>query len=107
MKSKIKFNAELAVDTAVYTVANVFILCTMFVILKEFAELLMKDVIVRYYLCGFLAIASLVVSVVSIDSFHSKYLKNDSDSSKRQNDFFFESDLQKREGRNSDRRNMD
>jgi hypothetical protein len=107
MKSKIKFNAELAVDVAVYTVANVFILCTMFIVLKEFAELLMKDVIVRYYICGFLAIASLVVSVANIDNFHSKYLKNDSDSSKRQNDFFFESDLQKREGHNSDRRNMD
>jgi len=107
MKSKMKLNVELIVDTAIYTVANVFILCTMFIVLKEFAELLMKDVIIKYYLCGLLAIASLIISVVSIDSFHKKYLKNDSYSSKRQNDFFFESDLQKGERRYSDRRDVE
>ena len=107
MKSKMKFNAELAVDVAVYTVANVFILCTMFIVLKEFAELLMKDVIVRYYICGFLAIASLVVSVANIDNFHSKYLKNDSDSSKRQNDFFSEEDIRRGEERYDNRRKLE
>jgi amino acid permease len=99
MRLKQKINKKMVLDTTVYVASNTFILCILFVVLKEFAELLMNDIIVRHYMCGFLIITLLVISIINIESYHKKYLKNDSNTSKRQNDFFFEEDIQEGERR--------
>lgn len=94
---------EMGIDIALYVISCLFLLTVMFVIGRWLVFILSEHMIVKYYLCGFLGIAAVIMSVVNVDNFHKKYFKNDSDSSKRQNDLFFESDILREEERYTNR----
>ena len=107
-KEKIKWykNASAILDIFVYIVCCAFLTRGALLIGKKAIQLWMEEPIVKYYFCGILVIAAVCLSIANIGSFNRKYISNDSDSSKRQNDFFFESDIRREEGRYSDRRNV-
>lgn len=94
---------KIGIDIALYVVSCLFLLAVLFIIGRGLVSILSEHMIIRYYICGFLGIAAVIMSVVNIDSFHKKYFKNDSDSSKRQNDLFFESDILREEERYTNR----
>ena len=73
-----------------------------------FAAIIIRDnIVIRYYILGIMIMLATGLSLAYISKYNKKYRKNDSNSSKRQNDFFFESDIRREEGRYSDRRNLE
>jgi Ca2+/Na+ antiporter len=73
-----------------------------------FAVIIFRDnEVIRYYVFGMLTLLAIGLSLAYISKYNKKYRKNDSNSSKRQNDFLFESDIRREEGRYSDRRNLE
>ena len=94
-------------DTVVCVMCYVFIIVSIAFIGKEFIDIAIREPIIRYYICGMLFVLAAVLSIVYIESYNKKYFKNDSDSSKRQNDLLFESDIYREEGRYSDRRDVE
>jgi hypothetical protein len=107
-KEKIKWykNVSLIIDIFLYIICCAFLSLGVLVIGKKAIQLWTEEPIVKYYFCGMLVIIAVCISIANISSFNRKYLSNDSDSSKRQNDFFFESDIRREEGRYSDKRNV-
>lgn len=106
-KEKLKKMMVFAFDTLTYVISYAFLAVTFFVIMRFFIELAVQEPVLRYYLCGILFILAIGLSIANIESYNKKYRKNDSDSSKRQNDYFFESDIRREEGRYFDRRDME
>jgi hypothetical protein len=107
-KEKVKWykSPSTILDIFVYIVCCAFLTLGAILIGKKAIQLWMEEPIVKYYFCGVLVIAAVCLSIANIGSFNRKYISNDSDSSKRQNDFLFESDIRREEGRYSDRRNV-
>ncbi len=106
-KEKLKKMMVFAFDTLTYVISYAFLTVTFFTIMRFFIELAVQEPVLRYYLCGILFILAIGLSIANIESYNKKYRKNDSDSSKRQNDYFFESDIRREEGRYFDRRDME
>lgn len=94
-------------DTLICVVSYTFLAVVAFILGKKLMYLAIEEQIVRYYLCGILLIIAIGLSVFNISSYNDRYNRNDSDSSKRQNDFFFEADIRREEGRYSDRRDLE
>ena len=94
-------------DTLIYTISYIFLAIAVFFIMKTIIEIAIEETIIRYYMCGILFIFAAGLSLANIESYNKKYNKNDSNSSKGQNDYFFESDILREEGRYTDRRNME
>ena len=110
MLEKIKNKSSLIsfiVDTFLYVVSYIFISIVAFFILKSLIEIILKDTIVLYYLGGIAILFSIGLAIATIEKYNKKYNKNDSNSSQRQNDNFFESDIFREEERYSDRRVME
>jgi hypothetical protein len=106
-KEKLKKMMVFAFDTLTYVISYAFLAVTFFTIMRFFIELAVQEPVLRYYLCGILFIFAIGLSIANIESYNKKYRKNDSDSSKRQNDYLFEEDIRREEGRYSDRRDVE
>lgn len=94
-------------DTAIYTLAYMFLSVFAFSALYFIYHLAKDEIIVRYYIYGILVIITAGLSILVIENYKKKYSKNDSDTSKRQNDYLFEEDIRREEGRYSDRRDVE
>jgi hypothetical protein len=80
------------------------VICAIF----YFAYVVYRDnEVIKYYTIAALTIMAIVLSLSYIAKYNKKYIKNDSNTSKRQNVFFFESDIRRQEERYSNRRNVD
>ena len=80
------------------------VICAIF----YFAYVVYRDnEVIKYYTIAVLTTLAIVLSLSYITKYNKKYIKNDSNTSKRQNDFFFESDIRRQEERYSDRRNVE
>jgi hypothetical protein len=72
------------------------------------AAILIRDnIVIRYYILGISVMLAIGLSIAFIEKYNKKYRKNDSNTSERQNDFFFEGDIRREEERYSDRRNVE
>lgn len=98
---------KFVLDTVIYTLAYMFLSVFAFSALYFIYHLAKDEVIVRYYIYGILIIIAAGLSILAIENYNKKYSKNDSDTSKRQNDYLFEEDIRREEGRYSDRRDME
>ena len=102
---------KFTLDTAIYTLAYMFLSIFAFSALYFIYHLAKDEIIVRYYIYGILIIITAGLSILVIENYNKnynkKYSKNDSDSSKRQNDYLFESDIRREEERYSDRRGVE
>ena len=109
MKKKFKLNLTFPFifDTFTYAVSYIFLAIIVFAIVRAIVQIAMEETVIRYYLCGILIIFASGISIANIESYNKKYRKNDSDSSKRQNDYLFESDIRREEGRYADRRELE
>jgi hypothetical protein len=94
-------------DTVIYTLAYMFLSIFAFSALYFIYHLAKDEIIVRYYIYGILIIISAGLSILVIENYNKNYNKNDSDTSKRQNDYLFEEDIRREEGRYSDRRDVE
>jgi hypothetical protein len=94
-------------DTVIYTLAYMFLSIFAFSALYFIYHLAKDEIIVRYYIYGILIIISAGLSILVIENYNKNYNKNDSDTSKRQNDCLFEEDIRREEGRYSDRRDVE
>lgn len=98
---------KFVLDTVIYTLAYMFLSVFAFSALYFIYHLAKDEIIVRYYIYGILIIITAGLSILVIENYKKKYSKNDSDSSKRQNDYLFEEDIRREEGRYSDRRDVE
>ena len=94
-------------DTVIYTLAYMFLSVFAFSALYFIYHLAKDEIIVRYYIYGILIIIVAGLSILVIENYNKNYNKNDSDTSKRQNDYLFEEDIRREEGRYSDRRDVE
>ena len=94
-------------DTVIYAIAYMFLIVFTFSAIYFICHLAMQDIVVRYYICGLLCIIAAGLSILTVENYNKKYSKNDSDSSKRQNDYLFEGDIRREEERYSDRRGVE
>lgn len=94
-------------DTVIYTLAYMFLSIFAFSALYFIYHLAKDEIIVRYYIYGILIIIVAGLSILVIENYNKNYNKNDSDTSKRQNDYLFEEDIRREEGRYSDRRDVE
>ena len=98
---------KFVLDTVIYTLAYMFLSVFAFSALYFIYHLAKDEIIVRYYIYGILIIITAGLSILVIENYKKKYSKNDSDTSKRQNDYLFEEDIRREEGRYSDRRDVE
>ena len=98
---------KFVLDTVIYTLAYMFLSVFAFSALYFIYHLAKDEIIVRYYIYGILVIIAAGLSILVIENYKKKYSKNDSDTSKRQNDYLFEEDIRREEGRYSDRRDVE
>ena len=94
-------------DTVIYTLAYMFLSIFAFSALYFIYHLAKDEIIVRYYIYGILIIIAAGLSILVIENYNKNYNKNDSDTSKRQNDYLFEEDIRREGGRYSDRRDVE
>jgi Ca2+/Na+ antiporter len=94
-------------DTIVYAICYILLIAFFCCICAFIAFVIADNEVTRYYICGLLAVLSLAVSINYITEYNKKYFKNDSDSSKRQNDFFSEEDIRRGEERYDNRRKLE
>ena len=104
---KVKKVLYVSLETLVYVICNLFIAALLCIIAYFAAKLLKEEEIVRYYATGIMLLIFIGLSLGYISKYNKKYFKNDSDSSKRQNDFFFDEDIRREEGRYFNRRNVE
>ena len=107
-KNNRNFNAlNFIFDTIIYAIAYMFLFVFVFSVIYFICHLAMQNIVVRYYICGLLCIIAAGLSILTVENYNKKYSKNDSDSSKRQNDYLFEGDIRREEERYSDRRDVE
>jgi len=96
-----------AFETIVCFACYSFLASIICIVIYFACKIYRENEVIRYYTLGILTTMSVILSIVYISKYNKKYLKNDSDSSKRQNDLFFESDIRRQEERYFDRRNVE
>ena len=110
VKHALKFLKSLfiaTIETVMCLVCYGFV-CGLVCSLLYFAAIIIRDnVVIRYYILGVLIMLATGLSLAYISKYNKKYIKNDSNSSKRQNDFLFESDIRREERRYANRRNVE
>jgi Ca2+/Na+ antiporter len=94
-------------DTIVYAICCILLIAIFCCTCAFIAFVITDNEVTRYYICGLLAVLSIAASINYIAEYNKKYFKNDSDSSKRQNDFFSEEDIRRGEQRYDNRRKLE
>lgn len=99
IKQFLKFLCKAIVFSAEITFCGIcvaYLISLLTVIIYETYHLMLENEAFKYYVFGILILISSVLSVMYISYFNKKYLKNDSNTSKRQNDFLFDEDIYKK-----------
>ena len=94
-------------DTIVYAICCILLIAIFCCTCAFIAFVVTDNEVSRYYICGLLAVLSIAASINYITEYNKKYFKNDSDSSKRQNEFFYEEDRRRGEERYDNRRKLE
>jgi hypothetical protein len=99
--------AVFIIDTLIYITCLSFVIGTFAIGLYYTYIEIMENIILKCYVIGVLVMVSLGLSIKYINRYNKKYSINDSNSSKGQNDFLFESDIRREERRYANRRNVE
>ena len=98
---------NVTIDVILYLICNLFLAVLALIALYFAVKIILTDVVVQRYILGIAVLLAMGLSIAYISKFNKKYRKNDSNSSKRQNDFLFETDLPWEGERKGNRRNLE
>jgi ABC-type bacteriocin/lantibiotic exporter with double-glycine peptidase domain len=94
-------------DVILYLICNLFLAVLALIAIYFLTYIILTDEVVQHYVIGLSVLLATGLSIAYISKFNKKYRKNDSNSSKRQNDFLFETDLPWERERKGNRRNLE
>jgi len=98
---------NVTIDVILYLTCNLFLAVLALIALYFAVKLILTEAVVQRYILGIMILLATGLSISYILHFNKKYRKNDSNSSERQNDFLFETDLPWEGERKGNRRNLE